>query len=81
MKKLWKWLVGILALGVAMVILFFAMEEQEKKARSEVERDLPRDIGIATEAYNKLLDKKLQELNKAKAEEIVARFKKSFGGA
>jgi uncharacterized protein involved in exopolysaccharide biosynthesis len=77
MKKWILWLVTAVATGVA---LFFLFTKHSYDAETAVLKDLPKDLGIATEAYKSRVAQELKKLQDAKAAEIAAKFAKAFGG-
>ena len=80
MKNLWI-KIG-LAIGgiVAFIVLFREFAEHENIAHEAVMVSLPKQIGIASEAYKKKVAVELALVQNGRKDEIVAKFKKAFGG-
>jgi hypothetical protein len=75
-----KFLIG-LGIGIATAVtLFFLLTGHQASAEEAVIKDLPKDIGIATEEYKKRVAAKRAELQKATADAIAEKFNKAFGG-
>lgn len=80
MKKFWVGLGTGIGLLVAAFLLWKNSTKHEDQATSDILKDLPKEIGMASQEYMKMITKRKAELETAKASEVIEKFKKAFGG-
>jgi uncharacterized membrane-anchored protein YhcB (DUF1043 family) len=80
MKKFWAGFGLVLGVVIGAVVLFIERARLLEVAQGRVLKDLPKEVGIASEEYRKLVEDHFVKLASARQLEIAQRFKSAFGG-